>query len=268
MIIQWNLTQSLSQYRKADVIILSIGKSGRTWLRVLVNKYLSLHYNIPFELSDLHKYNEIIPSIIYSHEIWLHYSEATWFQYIFGKYVIPNKILHSKKIILLCRDPRDVVVSLYHQKTRRSRKKIKTDIHSFIKHKKYGIYNIIKVLTIWHERLKNHPSLLLIRYEDIKEDALGNLLKILEFLGIKDIDMKKAVEAVSFSDFDNMKLMEASGDFRNSKLLPADPSDPNSFKVREGKVGGYVLHCSEADQRYLTDALNNLADYFGYKKDF
>lgn len=254
----------MSQYKNADVIVLSVGKSGRTWLRVLINKYLSLHYNIPFDLDDLHKYNESIPSIVYSHEIWIHYSDATWLQYILGKYVIPDRILYEKKIILLGRDPRDIVISLYYQKTKRSRKKINSDISSFIRHKKYGINNIIKVLNLWGKRLKEHPACLLIRYEDLKKDALNELLKILDFFGIKEIDMEKAREAVMFSDFDNMKRMEERGDFNSPKLRPANISDPNSFKVREGKVGGYKVHCTEADQRFLTESLKNLTDYFNH----
>lgn len=267
MIIKWNLTKTLRKYKEADVLVLSIGKSGRTWLRVLINKYLSLQYCIPFGLGDLSKHNTNIPSIVYSHEIWLHLTDASWIQRIFGEYVIPDNILFNKKIILLSRDPRDIVVSLYYQKTRRSNKKIACEISEFIKHKQYGIHNIVNVLNIWHQRLQKHPKCLLIRYEDMRQDILVELIKVLDFIGIENIDIDVIKEAIAFADFDNMKKLEGKGEFKSSILMPTNPSDPNSFKVREGKVGGYIRHFSESDLQYLNNAMMMLVDYYRYDKN-
>jgi len=266
MIIKWNLTSELNKYKNGDIIVLSIGKSGRTWLRVLINKYLSLHYNIPFtfDLSGLHNFNRSIPAIYYSHEIWIHYSDATLLQYIFGKYVIPDSLFNKKKILLLSRDPRDIVISLYFQKTKRARKRLNIDITNFIRHKKYGIYNIVKVLNIWNKRLNGHPEYLLTRYEDLKQDTLKELIYILSFMGIKEVDINKAKDAVVFSEFNNMRRMENRGEFITRKLRPTNSADPDTYKVREGKVGGYMIHCLEEDQRYLSDALKKLNTRYKY----
>jgi hypothetical protein len=264
MIVKWNLTSALNKYKKSDALILSTGKSGRTWLRVLLNKYLSLYYDVPFELGDLSKLNKKIPVLLFSHELWLHFSDASWIQRILGKYVIPDNILVNKKIVLLSRDPRDVVVSLYYQKTRRSKKKIVCDMNEFIRHRQYGIRTVVNVMNIWHRRLKKHPRCLLIRYEDMKQDVLGELTRLLKFLGIENINIDIARKAVAFADFDNMKRMELKGEFKSSVLMPSDPSDPNSFKVREGKVGGYIRHFCESDAQYLDDAMKMLADHYRY----
>ncbi|MBS1232425.1 MAG: hypothetical protein H6R42_79 [Nitrospirae bacterium] len=264
MIIKWNVTSGLNKYKTSDVLILSVGKSGRTWLRVLLNKYLSLHYNVPFELCDLRKFNKKIPSLLFSHELWLHFSDASWIQRILGKYIIPDNILVKKKIILLSRDPRDIVVSLYYQKTKRSKKKIACDMKEFIKHKRYGIRTVVNVMNIWHRRLNKHPQCLLIRYEDMKRDAPGELMRLLIFLGIENINIDSVREAVAFADFDNMKRMELKGEFHSRVLMPSDPSDPNSFKVREGKVGGYIRHFCESDSQYLDDAVKMLAQHYRY----
>jgi hypothetical protein len=265
MIVNWNVTGELQEYKNADIVVLSIGKSGRTWLRVLINKYLSFHYDVPFGLNDLNTLNSNIPSIAYSHEAWMHFSEATWSQRAAGKYIIPDRILSRKRIVLHARDPRDVVVSLYYHKTKRARKKVQCTMGDFIRHKKFGIQNIIFVMNLWHKRLKNHPACLLTHYEDFKQNSLSELTRVIEFIGIKGIDKQKAGEAVAFGAFTNMKRMEAQGEFGSSILRPADASDPDSFKVREGKVGGYLQHFNEADLRYLDNALNKLDAYYMYK---
>jgi hypothetical protein len=45
---------------------------------------------------------------------------------------------------------------------------------------------------------------------------------------------------------------------------PGDVRDPESFKVRRGKVGGYREYLSIEDQKYAADALMKLDPRFGY----
>ena len=47
-------------------------------------------------------------------------------------------------------------------------------------------------------------------------------------------------------------------------LHPGDVRDPESFKVRRGKVGGYREYLSLEDQKYAADALMKLDPRFGY----
>jgi hypothetical protein len=265
MIISWNFIGNTKKFRDDDVFALSIGKSGRTWLRVLLNKYISLEYGLPFELGDMSKLNKAIPSICYSHEMWRTFSHASVFERMFGKYVIPDSIIFTKKVIVLYRDPRDVVVSLYFQATKRSSQKLRCDMSDFIKDKKYGIYNIIRVLNIWKRRFKNHPGSLWLSYEDLRKDTRGEFLKALEFIGFDGIDPRVVEDTVEFSRFENMKRMEASGAFDKSILQPSDASDPDSFKVRAGKVGGYKSYFKDTDLKYLEDAMKRLDSSFGYR---
>lgn len=255
------------QYENADVIVLSVGKSGRTWLRVLINKYLSLTFNIPFSLDDMGKGNEKVPSIVYTHEIAKHFEKSLWQRINSSRLMIPDHILMNKKVIVLFRDPRDVIVSQYFQKTKRSSRTkdtLECDIGSFIKHGRFGIYTVIKTMNNWFKRLNNHSSCHWISYENMKNDTAKELKAILHFIGLKDIDDQIAEQAVAFSDFKNMKKMESSGDFDKSILRPVDRDDPNSYKVRAGKIGGYVDYFSESDLHYLKRALGTLNRFFGY----
>ena len=54
--------------------------------------------------------------------------------------------------------------------------------------------------------------------------------------GFTDDQLRRAVE---FSSFDNLRAKEQQGFFNSERLQPADADDPESFKVRRGKVGGY-----------------------------
>ena len=71
-------------------------------------------------------------------------------------------------------------------------------------------------------------------------------------------------QALDFSSFDNMKTMEATGRFKSRKLLPGDRADPESFKVRQGKVGGYVNYLGPEDIAYMNQALSRLDARYGY----
>jgi hypothetical protein len=47
-------------------------------------------------------------------------------------------------------------------------------------------------------------------------------------------------------------------------LHPGDVRDPESFKVRRGKVGGYREYLSAEDQQFAEAALTKLDPRFGY----
>ena len=62
-----------------------------------------------------------------------------------------------------------------------------------------------------------------------------------------------------------MRMIEAARTDANSRLQPADPRDPRSFKTRQGKVGSY----GDVLDGTLLDHMNkvidsNLDPIFGY----
>lgn len=260
---KWNATAKFKHYKKSDVIVFSIAKSGRTWLRVLLNKYFCAVHDLPFSLKDLSTAGRTIPSIIYTHEIWDHYSKASLSQRLFGKYIVPDKILKTKRIIVLYRDPRDVIVSLFFQKTKRSNHKIVIDLEKFIGNEQYGLSRVISVLNNWRQRFSSHPNCLWISYEDLTKDTSGVLLNTIKFLNLipDDCCVKEAIE---FSSFNNMKKLEKNGGFSDAILRPGDPSDPESYKVRRGKVGGYLDYFQPKELAQLDDYVSQLDPFFKY----
>ncbi|WP_165873505.1 sulfotransferase domain-containing protein [Parasulfuritortus cantonensis] len=265
MLVTWNLTSRVNKFRSADVLVLSVGKSGRTWLRVLLNKYLALHFGQDFTLDDLHEQAAGVPSILYDHELWSHFSDATWYERLLGSNIAPPAVLGSKKVVIVYRDPRDVVVSMYFQKTKRSRRKIEIAIADFIRDARYGVDNIVRVMNLWHRRLAGHKQCHWLCYETLKADTAGELRRLLEFMAIADIRDDLIAEAVAFAEFGNMKKMEAADAFGSPILRARDTADPDSFKVREGSVGGFRKHFQAPELAYLDDALTRLDPFFPYR---
>jgi len=60
-----------------------------------------------------------------------------------------------------------------------------------------------------------------------------------------------AVASVEYCAFENLKRLEARNTFETGVLKPADSADPESFKVRKGKVGGHTEYLSAADVAYI-----------------
>lgn len=266
MPVTWNLSPHRLAYGRADVLVLSVGKSGRTWLRVLLNRYLASHFQVEFGIDDLHGRNAAIPSILYDHEMWSHYCDAGWWDRLLGANIAPASVLRRKRVVLVYRDPRDVVVSMYFHKTRRSRRRMDVAIAQFIHDPRFGIANIVRVMNLWRARLADHPRCLWLRYEDMKADPARELRRLLAFIGIDPSQPALIDEAVRFASFENMKKMEAENSFGSAILSARNVSDPDSFKVREGSSGGYVKHFQAPDLRFLDDAVRALDPFYNYRR--
>jgi hypothetical protein len=61
-----------------------------------------------------------------------------------------------------------------------------------------------------------------------------------------------------------MKKMETAGAFASKILQPTDLGDPESFKVRRGKVGGFTDYLTGDDLKYAGEAMRKLDARFDY----
>jgi hypothetical protein len=88
--------------------------------------------------------------------------------------------------------------------------------------------------------------------------------ELLAVLGESSPDENIFQEALEFSQFENMQKLEAAGSFDSNILHPGDVRDPESFKVRRGKVGGYREYLSVEDQQFAAVTIRELDRRFGY----
>ena len=116
----------------------------------------------------------------------------------------------------------------------------------------------------WLREFSKRNNFILVRYEALRASPAENFRDLLAVLGEASPDANIFQEALEFSRFENMQKLEAAGAFDSNILHPGDVRDPESFKVRRGKVGGYSEYLSGEDQRFAADAIRELDRRFGY----
>ena len=96
--------------RLADAVVVSFGKSGRTWLRVLLSRVYQLQHGLGerevIGFDNLHYRTGAVPKIMFTHDNYV--KDYTGHR-------DTKEDFYDKKVIFLARDPRDVAVSQYFQ---------------------------------------------------------------------------------------------------------------------------------------------------------
>src|SRR6266403_3606653 len=114
-----NFSSRASELSGGKAIILSVPKSGRTWLRAFLCAYFCKRFGLEFTLRLDRHHDQRIPRVVFSHDLFEHRTKGDRWDRLRGKYLVPRRELNRAKIILLARDPRDCFVSLYLQLTKR-----------------------------------------------------------------------------------------------------------------------------------------------------
>ncbi len=215
-----------------DTVVVSFPKSGRTWLRVMLDygKYFTQYTHAGSEHRAAHHMEE------------LSFDE--------------NEYAH-KRVVFLIRDPLDTAVSGFFQASARLGK-YDDNIHAFIRDPHYGIEKIIKFNLLWMENLANVKDAIVIEYEAMHRDCTAEMVRIIEFITQSKPSPELTSNIVGFGAFKNMRAIEKQGGFKGQygKILsPKDVSDENTYKTRKGKVGGYKEHLSDDDIAYGFDLL-------------
>jgi hypothetical protein len=263
-----NFSSRASELSGGKAIILSIPKSGRTWIRTFLCAYFCKLYRREFTLEPESYREPGIPRFIFSHDLFEHRTKGDLWDRVRGKYLVPKKELHRAEIILLVRDPRDCFISLYVQMTRRDPSapaRFKQEsVSDLLRDKRFGIRAIVRTMNDWLSELSGRENFMIIRYESLRASPAEHFRELLAGVGETAPDMSIFHEALDFCRFENMQKLEAAGAFDSKILRPGDVRDPESFKVRRGKVGGYREYLLAEDQEYAADALMELDPQFSY----
>lgn len=269
------------EYRKlrnADWVLMSWGKSGRTWFRVMLSRFYQVKHGLPqrmlLEFDNLHRKNPAVPRVLFSHNNYMRDYLRDWSTLDHFK---------GKKVVLLVRDPRDVSVSQFFQWKYRMRphKKLLNEypvhdsdvsIYDFVSDPKVGIPRIIDWANGWCQFYKAQNDLLMIRYEDMRKDPQAVMARVLDFVGTPG-SAQQISQAVEFASYDNMKKLETKTVFwaSGARVKPGDRNNPDSFKVRRAKVGGYRDYFDDrqvaAIDRMVSQGLDPILGYAATAED-
>jgi Sulfotransferase domain len=250
------------QDHRTDCFVVSHPKCGRTWLRVMLAKALALHFRLPHDaftwLSDVFAVRAPgVPRIHFTHDG----ANDPLRQ---GPFSARCRRYRGKKVVFLARDPRDVMVSYYFQRTRREHRQ--GELSQLIRDPVWGVDRLIEFMNEWYVGRDVPRAFLLVRYEDLHWDAPAELRKILAFLGLSEVAHTTLQEASEYASFGNMRRLATSELSHVTMLAPVDPGDPESHKIRQGRVGGYRDYLAASDVEYLeTRIRERLHPAFGYE---
>ncbi len=80
--------------------------------------------------------------------------------------------------------------------------------------------------------------------------------KILEFMGETEVDDTILQESLDFNSFENQKKREKEDTSSTPITKARDVDDPESYKARKGKVGGYTEYLTQKDEQFIDEWVN------------
>jgi hypothetical protein len=262
----------LRMLREADLVVLSLGKSGRTWLRAMISHLYHQRQGIPehqlIGFDNFYRLDRAIPRILFTHDLprdpWNHRPDR-------------EEPFRGKRVLLLVRDPRDVAVSMYFHYAKRSpattraRLGLPGDmlrdllVADFMLELSVGrLEYYVDALNDWAGRLRSLPEPgLVVRYEDLHADPEGTLRRVAAFLGggFTDAQVRRAV---AFASLESLREKERRDYFGEDRLRPGEADDPDSYKVRKGEVGSWRTHLTPEQAARAATIVAELDPAYGY----
>lgn len=252
--------------RPIDAYLVSYPKTGRTWLGLLLGQTFSNHFGVnalnPLDVERVAGYRRDIPRVRITHD-------GQPDKRTPAEIRTQDKANYAQgKVILLVRDPRDVLVSDYFQLTRREGDYVEqTPISDFIRRERGGVDAFIAFYNHWIAHRDTPTAFTIVRYEDLHADTASEVQRLCTFLGLPAVDRAHLASAVEVASFGNMRKAEANDTYGSSRLRPVNKDDPESFKTRKGEVGGHRGYLDDDDIAYLSERMTELDAAFGYRGD-
>lgn len=206
----------------------SFPKSGRSWLRYALT------------LAG------VADSIVFHHD-GCEYSERSMppHDLDFGARLARHS--HGGKIVYMGRDPRDVMVSLFHQVRGRMSNvfDFRGDLSEFLRHPYFGAHNLRDFSRQW-EQICERGLALRVTYEECSRDFPKVLRRVLAYydLPVADDVFEGAARGATF---EQMKRREDSGTFPDPWLRLRNGAP----KMRRGIVGSHRIELCHDDIRLL-----------------
>lgn len=220
--------------RPSDVVIAPYTKSGTTWLQQIVH---TLRTRGDMDFDDI---SRVVPWIETSTALGVDLTaEQKAEPRAFKSHLDADAIPKGGRYIISIRDPGDALVSMYNFMVGWFIEPGTVTLDEFARHSFIASGAYWKHLLSWWRR-RNDPDVLYLVYEHMRQDLAGTIRRVARFIGVElDADLLALTEERSslkfmqehkdrFDDLLMRRLTEQRGNL---------PSDSDSSKVREGKVG-------------------------------
>ncbi|MCL7041677.1 hypothetical protein MKW94_005832 [Papaver nudicaule] len=260
----------------SDLIVASYPKCGTTWLKALSFAIINRHHfntatskeHHPLLTSNPHLLLPFLDSL-YSKD---QNPDLTCFS-------VNNRLLSTHfplegllecikdskcKLIYICRDPKDAVISFWHFMAKHSPKNFGTSSLEVLFERfcdgvvGYGPF-WDHVLGYWKMSLQFPQKVLFLRYEELKNEPNHHLIKLAQFLGYpfsaEEVNEGVVEGLIKLCSFDHLSNLEVN---RNGKITIRKGEIECSAFFRRGEVGDHV--------NYLTPAMVERLDKITQEK--
>lgn len=257
--------------RRGTPMLLSYPKCGATWLRFLLSRYFVKHFDLAdewtVETEKLAPAHPEVPRVRWHHDdgaILLENGTRPDPRALF-RYGGRWRYRHAH-VALLVRDPRDVVVSYYHQVTKRSERPMHFEggLSAFVRDPLHGFERVVRYYRLWAGAHFIPRRFLLVRYEGLVHGGPGALGEVVRFFGIEE-PRGEALEAAWMEGAaGNMRQLERAGAVHGMRGFG---DDPDALKVRKARIGAWREELPPEDVAYCNERLARVPSMFGYSAD-
>lgn len=253
-------------YRPPTAIVVSYPRAGRTWLRAVLahafEEIVGPRSAHPMDTTGWTRIEQRLPRMILTH----------------GRdnprrltpREIPTDIswVRDQRVILLVRDPRDVLLSLYHEATKRSQamrgRGWQGSLAEALRADHGGLRTIVAFYNVWARQRQVPAQMLLVKYEHARADPALETGRLLGWLGL-DAAPETVRRIADAASFDSLRRQELSGRLGYTPK-PGMADDPDTLIMRRGVVGAYRDAFTAEDHAYADEVLAGMDEWFGYSK--
>ncbi|XP_072963592.1 flavonol sulfotransferase-like [Typha angustifolia] len=260
--------------RPSDLILASYPKSGTTWLKALLFATVHRKSNAnsttphPLETHSPHQCVPFLESEVYTNDR-IPNLDSLPSPRLFATHIpfgsLPESILVSNcKIIYICRDPKDNIISWWHfintlkVNANMEPSSLEETIELFCN----GVHSFGSlwdhVLGYWKEHLQRPHQVLFLSYEGLSQDPHGNLKRLADFIGSPfsaDEEKGGVLDGIlKLCGFENLKSL---GVNNSGRTEIAGSTVQNSVFFRHGEVKDWVNHLTPEMARRIDEITRN-----------
>ncbi|XAR51617.1 hypothetical protein NMG60_11006294 [Bertholletia excelsa] len=212
--------------RNNDIILASSMKTGTTWLKALIPSIIAVSDSGAGDDSSdpliNHHPNELMPSLevqVFAENSTYNLADGISSQQRLFRTHVPYEMLPESvktsgcKIVYVTRNPKDVVVSLWHFMNERNKALDLplTPLEEIFENFCRGVHLFgpfhDHVLRYWKESVKRPEKILFLKYEEMKRDPAGEVKKLAKFLG-RNLEREEVEKVLWRCSLERLKNLE------------------------------------------------------------